>query len=215
MTDEGTSSGRKRGNRLITYSIVVAIVAVGLGVTLLWLDYWPVRHFGVVQEGVLYRGGQPDAKALEYLITRYQIRTVVNLRGSGPGEDWWQVERDVCHKHGVRMVDVDIGNADAAVPGLRQFLTVAANAANRPIYVHCEAGSARTGYAAAAYRMVFQGWSYKQAMKEAKKFRFNRRVGVNAEYDRVLRKLAAGADWHTFGGTATSASTSAAVGAGG
>ncbi|MGA2265378.1 MAG: dual specificity protein phosphatase family protein [Phycisphaerae bacterium] len=209
MTHEKISPRQERWNRRITYGIVIAVLAVGLAVILPWLSHWPVHHFEIVQSGVLYRGSQPDAEALEYIISRYKIRTVVNLRGASSQKDWWQVERGVCQKYGVRMVDVSLSNFQAAVWGLKQFLAVTADAANHPIYVHCEAGSARTGYVIAAYRIAVQGWSYDQAIKEAEEFRFNLHVSLNREYDRILRELAAGADWHTLSGGVTSEPTSA------
>jgi hypothetical protein len=172
--------------------VALATAVVG---TLVWLHDWPVHHFGVVEEGVLYRGGQPDARALAYIIRRYKIRTVVNLRGPSPQEDWWHIERQVCQKHGVRMVDVSVSSYDTTVSGLKLFLATATDPVNCPVYVHCEAGSARTGYAVAAYRIAVQGWSYEQATDEARGFHFNPEVKLSREYDRILRELAGGLDW--------------------
>jgi protein tyrosine/serine phosphatase len=166
----------------------------------------------VVQEGVLYRGGQPDAGGLEYIASRYGIRTVVNLRGPAEAGDWWKVEQDVCRKLGLHLVNVSISSDDTVVSGIKHFLTVATDSANYPIFVHCQHGSARTGYVVVAYRIVVQGWRYEDAFKEARKFRFRPETGRNDKYDIILIKLAAGADWRKLSDSATSSPASAPTG---
>lgn len=206
---------RMRNKRMILIACATAaVLATAVTLALVWWHDWPANHFSVVQAGVLYRGGQPSGKALEYIIQRYKVRTVVNLRGRPRREqDWWQVERETCRSHGVRMIDVPVGSSDTAVSGLKQFLDIATDWANGPVYVHCEVGSARTGYAVAAYRIVVQGWSYDQAIKEAKEFRFNPQGKWNRECDRILRDLAAGADWRHLGSDTASSPASAEAGA--
>jgi len=172
----------RRRRTILIVSAAAAAIAAAVTLVVVWLGDWPAYHFSVVREGILYRGGQPTGQALEHIIARYKIKTVVNVRGSYPQQDWWQVERDTCRKHGLRMVDVPVGSHDTVVSGLKQFLAIATDSANAPVYVHCEAGSARTGYAVAAYRIVAQGWSYDQAIQEATKFRFNPRVKLNDEW---------------------------------
>jgi protein tyrosine/serine phosphatase len=165
-----------------------------------------------VQEGVLYRGSQPSQKPLKHILDSYKVKTVVNLRGQRPKCKWWQVEQSTCNQGGARMIDIPIGKQQNLVWGLKQFLTLATDKANQPLFVHCEAGSARTGYAVAAYRIVAQGWSYEAAMNEAKDFRFTPDSHLNPEYDKILRELADGADWRSLGGSATSSPASATTG---
>lgn len=192
---KGHGKRMRNKKKILIACIAVAVLATSVTLVLVWLHRWPTNHFSVVQEGILYRGGQPTGKALEYMIERYKVRTVVNLRGPYRDQKWWQVERDICDKYGVRMIDLHIGTPGTAISGLKQFLVIAMDPSNGPVYVHCEYGSARTGYAIAAYRIVVQGWNYDQATKEARKFRFDPQVKLNREYDRILRELAAGADW--------------------
>ncbi len=44
-----------------------------------WLHDSPVRHFAVVERGVLYRSGQPDEAGRRRLRDHYGIRTVIDL----------------------------------------------------------------------------------------------------------------------------------------
>jgi len=198
-----------RRTKLLITSIGLVIVV--LATALILLSNWPVHHFAVVRAGVLYRGGQPDTAALDGIITKYGIKTDVNLRGTDRWAKWWLDERRVCEKHGVRMVDIPLADPDHVSSGLKEFLAVVTDPASQPVFVHCEAGSARTGYAVAAYRIVVEKWPYDRALREAKSFRFNPDVNLNPEYCKVLQSLASGLDWHKLPDAPALESTSPAI----
>ncbi|NIA21446.1 MAG: hypothetical protein GWP05_05645 [Anaerolineaceae bacterium] len=175
--------------------IIVLVGLVILGAWGGWAVYShnrPVHHFGVVQPRALYRGGQPDYTALGEIVDGYGIRTVVNLRGPEPAQDWYATERRFCDDHGLKMVDIDIDDIANIRSNVRKFLDVATDAGNQPVFTHCEAGSARTGFAVAAYRIVAQGWSCEKALDDARRFNFKPEVHSNPRYVEVLRELAAG-----------------------
>ncbi len=46
------------------------------------------------------------------------------------------------------------------------FLKTATDPKLQPVFVHCEHGSDRTGVCVAAYRIVVQGWSKPDAIRE-------------------------------------------------
>lgn len=175
--------------------IAVAGCLIGAAVTaLVWYKDYPVHHFGVVQEGVLYRSAQPDAKGWEVIANKYHIKTVVSLRGDQTNEattqPWWQEEEAFCGRGGIGFVNIPIGKKVSPEDTVREFLKIVTDPRNQPVLVHCEFGSARTGLAAGAYRIVVQGWTYDAALKEAKGFRF--KPDKLKEYDALLRKLGAG-----------------------
>ena len=169
----------------------MALAAAIIG-GLFWYHKWPARHFRMVDEGILYRGGQPSALGLEYIVWKYHIKTVVQLsdraRTAGERAD----ELAVCKKYGVRLLEVPILETDAA-PGMKRFLEVASDPANYPIYAHCDGGANRTGFVVAAYRMAFEGWTYERAVAEGRELNLD--PSAEPWYDKVLRDLAAGKDW--------------------
>ena len=181
-----------RRKRIILSGIVAAAVCVAVGGFLLWWQDYPVHHFGIVREGVLYRSGQPDESQLAVLVRRHRIRTVVNLRGQAPDKDWYRREVAFCQGRGIKLVHVTMSKQQEAAANVQRVLDVVADPQNHPVLVHCEAGSARTGFVTAAFRIVVDGWSYEKAMEEAQRLRFPRlHNNTNREYDRVLRELAA------------------------
>jgi protein-tyrosine phosphatase len=186
-------------SRKSIFIVIAALVVVAGGVgTLCYLHAHPVHHFAEVDPGLLYRSGQPNEAQLNLLTDRFHLRTIVNLRGTEGNAPWFVTEQKFCADHHLNLVTLTLIDRERLRSNLRQFLAVMDDAANRPVLVHCEAGSARTGFAVAAYRIVFQKWTVDQALAEAAKYRFDPVKNLNPEYVKILRDLAAGADWHAL-----------------
>ena len=164
----------------------LAVVATA-GVTR-WLHEWPVHHFGVVVPGALYRSAQPRGDQWATLAGRYGIRTVIDLREDEPRAGWQVEEASFCRRNGIRHVKLPIGPRRLTEGELRQVLALATDPSCRPVLVHCEHGSSRTGVVVAAYRMLVQGWHLEAALADS--YRYRR--PMNAGYTSYLRQLASG-----------------------
>jgi protein tyrosine/serine phosphatase len=113
----------------------------------------PTRNFHAVEEGQFYRSAQLTSEELEDVVRQYGIKSVINLRGSQPGEPWFDAEKAMLVKLNVRMEN--LGFTSEHVPSrddLVKYLD-AIGSLPRPILVHCRAGSDRTGEASAIYVM--------------------------------------------------------------
>jgi len=187
----------RRARRAVLIGAAAAAAAGAAVAVALWYDheYYPTHHFSVVEPGVLLRSGQPDRHALAEAIQNYHIRTVVNLRGPKPDEPWYGVEANYCRRKGLMLVDIPMGVTGSDVDHLRECLAIVTDANCQPVLVHCEAGTARTSFAVAAYRIAVNKWDYDRAMAEAKEYGFRPEYPKHAEYVEVLRALAGGADW--------------------
>lgn len=132
--------------------------------------YDGLRHHGVVQEGVLYRCGQPTPAQLAELIGRYGIRTVVSLRGVRRGDDadaWEAAERAVCDEHGVAFVGLPCNHKNPPTSEqVERFLGLMRDGSRHPVLVHCRIGQQRTILFCALYRMHVQGVSAEEALRE-------------------------------------------------
>lgn len=120
--------------------------------------------FYQVDEG-LYRGGQPSDDGLRQL-QRKGIKTVISLRQPSKAREQ---ERRLVEQLGMRWVSIPMWfwwrPSDRQV---QQFLEVAADPAQRPVFVHCQQGWNRSGILVAIYRMVAQGWPARRAYAEAR-----------------------------------------------
>jgi protein tyrosine/serine phosphatase len=106
----------------------------------------------------LYRGAQPEDEGFGEL-KKMGIKTVVNLRDMSS-------DRSETEEHGLGYVHIDQQAWHAEEEELLAFLRVAVDPAQHPIFVHCLHGADRTGTSIAAYRIVVQGWTKQEAIRE-------------------------------------------------
>lgn len=138
-----------------------------------------VANFGKVNDK-LWRGAQPEDVAA---FRRLGVKTVINLRYEH--DDFPELRAtDIAYVH-IPMV--------AAYPREEEivlFLAALRRAmadGRTPVFVHCEQGKDRTGYAIAAYRIIEEGWDADTAIEEMFDFHYNRVFFHNPAF---LRRLA-------------------------
>lgn len=143
------------------------------------LPYDGLRHHGVVEEGVLYRCGQPTPDQLAELIDRHGLKTVVSLRGKRTAEahdTWEEEERATCTRKGVQFVSIPFNHKNPpTLAQVEQFLNLMRTPERHPVLLHCRLGQQRTLLFCALYRMHLQGMDAPTALKEMDELGF----GVN------------------------------------
>jgi len=87
------------------------------------------------------------------------IKTVVDLR-------LLHSERDKCKKYNLKCVRLPEITWNESEQDLIDFLRVVIDPANQPVFFHCHHGADRTGVMLAAYRVVVQGWTKEEAIRE-------------------------------------------------
>lgn len=113
-----------------------------------------IRYLGnihVVEEGELYRSAQLDKEQFEQTIERYQIKSILNLRGDSPGEDWYDEEIAVSKTLDVKHFDYGIWASGIATPKQINDILKIVRAAPKPLLIHCNGGADRSGLVAALY----------------------------------------------------------------
>ncbi|MBX7255642.1 MAG: tyrosine-protein phosphatase [Candidatus Hydrogenedentes bacterium] len=178
---------------------VVAALAVTHLVCCAYLDH----NFRTVEAQTLYRSGQLPASRLEKAIEDDGIRTVISLRHPDPDSRWYREEREACERHDVAHFDLPWSKEKLPEPeSLAQFVKWCLSA-EKPILVHCQGGTHRSGVASAVY-LLLQGKTVDEARKQFGPFFDNAPIGtlldlydgskpfaewVNADYPRVYAKL--------------------------
>lgn len=142
----------------------------------LWLSglfgsrYDGLRHFQVVEPGVLLRCGQPRVRDLEWIRATHGLATVVCARGGTRHPlrgRWFARERAWCARAGIHLEHLPF--SDTAAPPARvfeRFLALVRAPPRRPVLVHCEQGFHRTGILCAAYRLRVCGWPLERTLEE-------------------------------------------------
>ncbi len=104
-----------------------------------------------VENGMVYRSGQMPADELARLVKTAGIRTVINLRGEHVGQDWYDEESQRARIMGVSLVNYPINSQSQLTDLQMNEISAAIRKAEKPVLIHCLAGSDRTGLACALY----------------------------------------------------------------
>jgi protein tyrosine/serine phosphatase len=129
--------------------LAFAALALALGTYLVSIQM--TGNFAVVVPGEVYRSNQPTGADIAAYADRYNIRTIVNLRGRHEEAPWYKAEAATTRRLGITLLDfpmladrrLDAAAADRLIAFLRT--------AERPLLIHCRSGADRTGLASVIY----------------------------------------------------------------
>lgn len=148
-----TQSAFQKWRWIITAWLVLLLPpAIGMGAWAAGLQLSGNIH--VVEPAQLYRAAQLNGPSLEKVLTTYAIRTVINLRGENDGASWYDDEVAVVRKRGLVHIDIRMSANLEPDQATISNLVHALREAPRPILVHCQSGSDRSGLAAALYELL-------------------------------------------------------------
>ena len=139
----------------------------GLGILVLMMGLFVgIQHFSgnfhEVIPGQFYRSGQLSAAALGDEVRRYGIKTVINLRGSSHSQ-WYTDEVAEATRLGVKHIDFKM-SATRLLPLDRvKTLIALMRDAPKPLLIHCQGGSDRSGLASVIYMNRIAGQSEDRA----------------------------------------------------
>lgn len=164
---------------------LLSLAVILSGAVLLY--YHASSNFHAVTEGEAYRSAQMDGAELEERIREYGIKSILNLRGEHPDEEWYAEEREVSEK--LRIEHYDVGLSAMREPAeeeVRRLLAIFRDAP-RPILIHCMSGADRTGLVSAMWKAVVDGEPKTEAEKQLS-IRFGHvPVGRTSAMDRFFR----------------------------
>ena len=139
-------------------------------------ERWIVKRFGVVEPGLIYRSGQVPAPIIEDVLQKYGIEVVVDLTVRHPEINAQNAELAACKKLGVEHHRYPMGGNGVGTPELYAAAIAKIHEcreAGRPVLVHCEAGTQRTGGIISGYRMLVEGAEPILAYEEALRYKWD------------------------------------------
>lgn len=109
------------------------------------------NNFHVIVAGEAYRSAQPSADEIRAYRDEYHIATIINLRGKSPGRAWYDAEIKTAKDLGIRHIDFGLSARMKLPPRQSLALIALMRRVPKPVLIHCQAGSDRTGLASALY----------------------------------------------------------------
>ena len=99
-----------------------------------------------------YRSAQPTRYQIKNYVEKYGIKTIINLKGKNPKGPYWEFEKETCEQLGIKIVNVGIKSRGIPSPAqIKEAKEIFENV-EYPIWMHCKAGSDRTGIYANLYQ---------------------------------------------------------------
>ena len=123
-------------------------------------------NFHEIIPGELYRSAQLSPEQLEMFAKNYNIRTIVNLRGSNPNDDWYKNEVAVSDKLNLKHIDYRISRKNTISLEQSKELAAILRDAPKPILIHCKAGIDRTGFVTAVYLAAVANYPDTEALEQ-------------------------------------------------
>jgi len=170
-TEASTSeTAPARTSKRVKIIAVFALLVLAAGV--IWYAddghelLWPKR-WGVVQEGAIYRSGEPTPSATRRVVEQIGIKTIIDLGAHTPGTKEELTAQAVADELGVTRYRFGlIGDATGDPNDYVLALRIMNDPAHQPVWVHCAAGSERTGCLIALHRSINDGWDVDEAYAE-------------------------------------------------
>jgi protein-tyrosine phosphatase len=160
MNDNNSHGCLMKGHKSML--VAVSIIVVGL---VIWAWFGFIKHhvvpkkFGAVVPGHIYRSGQISSTLIKKVLTKYNIRLIVNLSSADSGNRDKQAEKQAAEELNIKVLRFAMsGNGTGDVNDYADAVIAIANAEkqNLPVLVHCTAGAMRTGGVIATYRLLVQ-----------------------------------------------------------
>jgi protein tyrosine/serine phosphatase len=129
------------------------------------------HNFETISEGKVYKSGVLPPDQIESYVKKYHIKSIVDLRFPGTGDDVNNPEDAaelVAEKNAVAKIKgVNYFNDGSdQVPNkenLLLFYKIMDNPANYPVLIHCYHGVGRAELYSAVYRIEYENWDKEEA----------------------------------------------------
>lgn len=129
------------------------------------------HNFETITEGKVYKSGVIPPDELESYVKKYKIKSIVDLRFPGTGDEVNNPESSTeltAEKNAVAKISgvTYFNDGSDQVPtkeNLVLFYKIMDNPANYPVLIHCYHGVGRAELYAAVYRIEYENWDKDEA----------------------------------------------------
>ncbi|MBU0714392.1 MAG: dual specificity protein phosphatase family protein [Verrucomicrobia bacterium] len=162
--------------RRLIIAILAALVVIAGALTswdLVLKDRLATKHWGLVEQGLIYRSGRLPLDRAQATLANHHIRVLIDLTENKPGNRFQLKERAAAVALDIEYHNFPlIGDGTGDISSYAQAIAVMhqARREGKPVLVHCAAGAQRTGGVVAAYRVLVERKSPDEARAELKRY---------------------------------------------
>jgi protein tyrosine/serine phosphatase len=171
----------------LTFFIIIPTSLLLLSIS--YVLYFEVQgNFHTITPGEAYRSAQLDGHKLEYYIKKYNIKSILSVRGDNKNAGWYRDEIKTCIDNCVVRYSVALSVEHEPSQTDIKKITEIFNKARRPVLIHCKAGADRTGLVAAMWKVIVDKEPKSEAEKQLSLMFFHFSIGRTASLDRFFKK---------------------------
>lgn len=169
------------------------MLAVALGFLVIvgsaWLAIEGDGNVHVLAPGIAIRSAEPSGQRLADMKQRFGLKSVVNLRGRNDGQPWYDEEVQASRTLGLQHFDVALSAQRELSPTQIDAVLAMIEQAPKPVLIHCNAGSDRTGLISAAW--LYAHGSSREIAEKQLSLRFGHFPWVGSKTSAMDRSLGA------------------------
>lgn len=170
----------------LAFVITISILLLLLASYILYFE--EQGNFHVITLGEAYRSAQLDRDELEYYIKKYNIKSILNLRGDNPNAGWYKEELKTCADNHVAYYSIALSAKHEPSQSDIRKLTELFSSMPRPVLIHCKHGADRSGLVAAMWKVIVDKESKSEAEKQLSLIYFHIPIGKTGSLDRFFKK---------------------------
>jgi len=167
---------------VLPFSVVIAFSLLFGGWEICKYQIVPKR-FGIVEKDKVFRSGRIAPRLIRGTIQKHGIKVIVDLTEPDSRNSSWRAEQKAVKELGISRYNFqlygdgtgNITNYAKAICAIQQAMKE-----NKPVLVHCAAGTQRTGGVIAAYRLLVEKQTPVTAYAELTRY------GWRSRHDHVL-----------------------------
>jgi protein tyrosine/serine phosphatase len=113
----------------------------------------------------VYRSGQLNKYNLKYYVNKYDIKTILNLRGEST-KSYYLIEKEIAKQNNIDYITYEISNRTFLDFNKTSTIINIIKNSKKPLLIHCAGGADRTSLASALYQYAVKNESINKSKEQ-------------------------------------------------
>ena len=179
--------------RPLVFALILALLTgVGYGIYIL---HFQTYHFAVVQDGVMYRDGLQGMRRFRNAYALHPFKAVINLQSDSDIATKYHAqvdeEKKFCAENQIAYFSISMKEETPPTDAqIVEFLKIADDPKNRPVFVHDSQGVIREGMMVGVWQIERMGYDTTRALNEINWFGHANKSQALIDFIQNYKKIA-------------------------